>query len=863
MRTTLNVSQRRERKSLITKEESMGRFRSSRLWLAVAISSLLGLPACGGGKAGSPLYPGKVTLIPASTTSLNLGATLNFTAAVQTASGTNLKTAVIYTSSDTSVLNLAPNGVACAGQWTVGFTACTPGQPGVAAVTASALGGTSEPTYVFVHPPIDNVTVTGILLTGVPVQEPCLSQSQTMTVEAHAFSQGTDITASVGPFTWSATNPTVVTLTPLPNTTVNPITNATYNFPTNQATATAVTPGITYIYATAGGVTSTSFQQPTLTNASGSTSPVLDFFATCAIQNIALEIGNAGSGQTTLLAATGGTSQTVFATLTDIMQNSSLPNTDAGVVLSKIPLTWSASQPGAVGVGTGCTQSCAVALSSPGAGTITASCSPPTCNVGFPLVPASLSTPAQITACTSYFQAIYLNFAGCQLLIPMPVYSSNEFIIPPSQLIPLSPAAAITALITGSTSTANVFASSFGCAQVSPVDCSTSAYYLVTAKASAGNQAAIPVSPNSFLFDPAGDKLFMGSDFGAETVNPANFSGNTSAFTTLGTVTGKVLAVSNNGNSAVFSDTIHNPNQVYVVQTAPTSVTTPLNISSATTAAFSPDGLKAFIVGGTNATSLYVYSPLQALQQYVATTTPPTNPQFNLAGPADAIAFSPNGAFAYVAESAANGGSANITAFATCSNQQVATMNLPANPLMMRVLPNFHIDGTDSLGLPIPDGIHLLVLDATGFDVVTSTISLPAAGTLCPQGFAFAPVQRIDLGQKINSQANFFASPDGSELYVVNPGSSSILIYSFIAGAPIGGIEILDNATPLSSDISADGGTIVIVGSDGVLHEIGTATGGADLYQLPFPNLPNYLNPFCTFTPSAGPCTLNVALVKP
>ena len=56
-------------------------------------------------------------------------------------------------------------------------------------------------------PSIDSVTVTGILLDGVPVQEPCLSQSQSMTLEAHAFSQGSDITSSVGPFTWSAQNP--------------------------------------------------------------------------------------------------------------------------------------------------------------------------------------------------------------------------------------------------------------------------------------------------------------------------------------------------------------------------------------------------------------------------------------------------------------------------------------------------------------------------------------------------------------------------------------------------------------------------------------------------------------------------------
>ena len=79
-----------------------------------------------------------------------------------------------------------------------------------------------------------------------------------MTVEAHAFSQGTDITSSVGPFTWSASNASVVNLIPLVNT--------AYNFPTNQATAIGAVPGITQIFATASGVTSHSFQQPQYSN---------------------------------------------------------------------------------------------------------------------------------------------------------------------------------------------------------------------------------------------------------------------------------------------------------------------------------------------------------------------------------------------------------------------------------------------------------------------------------------------------------------------------------------------------------------------------------------------------------------------
>ena len=193
----------------------MGRLGSLVFGCAVAILFLLPILGCGGGAhPGPPLFPGKITLSPANSASLTLGQTLPFVAAVQTASGTNLSTTITYISSDTSILNMSPSGVACAGHWEEGFTTCTAGASGPVQVTASALGGTSVPTYVFVHPPIDNIAVVGVLLNGVPVQEPCLSQSQSMTVEAHAYSKGSDITASVGPFTWSANNSAVVTLRP-------------------------------------------------------------------------------------------------------------------------------------------------------------------------------------------------------------------------------------------------------------------------------------------------------------------------------------------------------------------------------------------------------------------------------------------------------------------------------------------------------------------------------------------------------------------------------------------------------------------------------------------------------------------------
>ena len=834
--------------------EYMGSVRLTGLRLAIALLFSLPIIGCGGSHPGPPLFPGHINLSPSSTASLTVGGVLSFTATVQTTSGTTLNTPVTFASSNTSILNLAANGVACAGHWDATFTICIPGASGPVTVTASALGATSVPTYVFVHPPIDNITVVGVLPNGIQVQEPCLSQSQTMTVEAHAFSNGTDITASVGPFTWSANNAAVVTLTPL--------NNSAFNFATNQATAQANAPGITYIYASANGVTSGSFQQPQLTNSQGTASPVLDFFATCPVQNIALELGAAGSGRTSFFIPKSGPGQTVVATVTDIMGNSSLPRTDGGLVLSKIPLVWTSSQSQAIDfTGTTCELSCALQLKSAGSATITASCSPPTCNIGFPTVPSAFLTEGviddnKIAACTSYFKALFPQLTDCQELIPVPVYASPVFIDPSKPPAGLTPMAAVSGIVTGSTTNPTVFASSTGCQHTPPSTCNTSAYS-VSSTTTAGSSNQLPASPNSFLFDPTGTRVWMGSDFGAEIVNPSNFGSGNPPYTSLGTVTGNVLASSLNGTLAVFSDTKHSPNQVYVVSSGTNTSPTALSIPSASIAAFTPDGLKTYIVSGGSRDALYIYSSLQALQGPIPLT-----------GSAQSIAFSPNAAFTFIAESA-NAGSARLDAFANCNNQPAASIPLPADPILMKVLPALHIDGADALGHPIPDGVHILILDSTGFDIVTAVVSPPLSGTLCPQGLAFIDykgdpdVQRIELGQGTLQPLNFFYSADDTQLYVVTSTSSSIIVYSFVNGAVIGGIQLQNNATPLSADMSVDGGTIVIAGSDGMLHEVSTALGGHDAAPISFPNIPNGLNPFCSFDPGGVPCTLNVVQVRP
>jgi len=835
----------------------MGRSHSKAWRLLVAILCIWSTGCGKATKTGAALFPARVNLNPGTNISLTVGSAQVFTASAQTSSGANINTPITYTSSDTSILTIAPNGVACAGHFDVAFTTCTGGATGIALVTASALGQSSVPTWVFVHPLIDNITVTGTTLNGAPIIEPCLSQTQSMTVEAHAFSQGTDITASVGPFAFSANNQTVVNLVPIENIVYSPITNIQYSLPTNQATATALFPGITYIYASAGGVTSSSFQQAPYQNAQDTTAPVLDFFATCPIKSVALEIGSGlqQSDQTTFVTAKG-TPETVTAVLTDVMGYTSLPTTSGSIVLSRIPLTWTSSQPGVLAVGTGCLETCSLAAPLPGSGSVTASCSPPTCNIGFPLVPASLSGLASdpsspLSQCNAFFGTQTFK---CQELIPAPVYAET----------------AISGLITGSTITASALATSTGCAPVPPVTCSTYIYNLSTSKTYPGSQIPLPASPNSLMFDLGGDRAIMGSEFGAQLINPGNFGTNSSPYSALSTVTGTILGISNNGSVAVFSDTAQNLNQTYLVNLANINSPgiTPLSIADAAAVAFSPDALKTFLFGN-GGTSMYIYSTVQALQGPIT-----------LSGPVNAhtAAFSPNGAFLFAAEAAANLNPANLTAFNTCDDQVSASpaaipvpavLALPHNPLLMQVLPGVHIEGTDSYGYQIPDGIHVLVLDATGFDIATAVTSASRQGTICPQTLTFLsndplrPAQRVELGQGTIQPVNFFVSADASQVYIAAAANASILVYDFGAGAVSSGILLAGNATPISAQMSVDTGTIVVAGTDGMVHVLSTSLGGSDQLQITFPDLPNYLNPFCTATPTQGQCALSLMAVRP
>jgi DNA-binding beta-propeller fold protein YncE len=418
------------------------------------------------------------------------------------------------------------------------------------------------------------------------------------------------------------------------------------------------------------------------------------------------------------------------------------------------------------------------------------------------------------------------------------------------QPLPVYPVTPISGVVNGTISSTSVLATSTDCS--SDFFCTVALYDISTSNNLAGNPITFPEPPNSVRFDLAGDKAYAGSAFGAMLITVANLgSSSASPFSTFNTARGKVLAVSQNGDLAVLSDTQSTPNQVYVVSAASSSsaTVTPLHISGANAAAFSPDGLKAFIIGckagagqcSNGGDTLYVFSTLQALQTIPLSTSPVS---------ATWVAFSSNAAFAFISE--ASGSGSSLAIYNTCNNapstdvsSAVQTISLPSQPSFVKVL---------------PDGIHLIALDNTGLDYITTTIAAAASQTLCPQ-FISASSQRIPLGQGTFNPINFFVSPDGTLAYIVASDRSSVLVYDFNTNS-VSGISLANNASPVSADITVDGTLLYLAGSDGMLHEVSTMSA-ADLLQISFTIPSRFSTPFCSLDPTSGPCKLDVVAVKP
>ncbi len=703
------------------------------LYLTFSFGAMVG---CGGSKSSPNLpTPTTVELTPA-TSSLELGGLQQFTAKVSPSS----TVAPAYTSSNPEVLSFVPAAgpVACAGRWNSTGQICSPVAVGVAQVTATANGVTSNPVTVYVHQHIDTISLS-LLNPPTPLPD-CVTLAQVtgtqnfLDLQAQAISNGVDITNTVGSFNFQQTNNTVAKLS-----TSEPQLNNHNGAQNTQVRVTAAVPGITQVFASRSGVNSL---------------PVAisghPWFETCQVQSIQLQVGNASTNTSFSIASNGTTNLT--ATVVDRL----------GHELTNPPITWTSLLPANATV----SSAGVVTAKAPGGASIVASCTPPTCNIGFEPIKPVFSSTIEL--------------------------GTNEQLGNP-----------IRGTITGAAVNTTVYATTTQCttAAGTPVaGCQPLIYPVTTKDNVVGASSTLPSSPNSFVFVPGSPNALLGSDAGLMVFDSAA----TGSVTQLSNVPGKVLAVSLDGKTGVIADTHSDPQQVYILDLTktPPTVTTSLFTTGASAAAFSPDGLKAFIAADS---SLYVYSAQQALQKV------------GLNAAATGVGMYANGALLYLA-----GGDPNAI---TMRNVCDTNYTLADSMTVTRVPALFEV---------VPDGVHAIGVDSPGVDIFTNRVVAPAAPNTCPFTVTHQAPSFVNLGQGDFTPLKLILAPDGSKAYILASNLSSVFIYNFGVDT-VSAIPLSGRPVPLDATLTTDGTLLYVGTADGTLHVLSTVSGG-DLQQVAFTN---------------------------
>ncbi|MFY9562543.1 MAG: hypothetical protein WAQ52_20105 [Terriglobales bacterium] len=767
--------------------------RGSVFLLILAISSLAALCGCVGKSTSNSQNGGvqTVTLNPSTDVSLELGRTQTFSATARNAAGQSVFATIHFTAGCTDQLPCAPvsianNGVACAGSWDSlsNPVVCKPGVTGIATVTAEAEGVSSAPTTVYIHQHIQNIQVTPV---GTPTAD-CFSQAVSWNFQATAYSvNNVDITNTVGPLAWSTTTGNVLTVDNIKG------------LPNNQIQVTAKDPGITQLFASVSGTTSTPLK-----------------YTTCLVQSIMLQVQN-GSGNSVTINA--GSTKTIEAMVVDTLN----------VTLSKPPLTWSTSNPE---IATVSNSGVVTARQEAGAADISASCTPPSCNIG--------------------------------VLPGLPIYSTGGM-LPNGQ-----PAFGV--IVTHVTQTKPPVATAFA----ATTDCNdafncTSVMFPVAAGANpVGASVTLPYTPNSLLFTPAGTRAYLGSSKGLMFVDfGQNITVNTVSQATTPcnvAVCGKPLTISADGNRVVVSDTTTNPNQVYIFDAAhASSAPVDLLIDGATAAAFSPDQMKIFILSNTG--KMYVFSTVDSLL-FVPISVSATG-----------VSFAADGSFVYVAGTPGN----NISGFSTCDIPPVGSVDLgnvitDSTPLKIFPLPDVHeaqIDArhsliTQSVIALEPPNLQLLTARFTRDpldDPKQLTCNLPTLAS-------FDPSTPVNLGQGNFTPLYTQVTGDGSQVILVAKNIPAVLVFD-ANGGTTSAFPLADSAFPFAATATLDGTQIFVAACDafqnndpqqpclnGSVHIVDAQSGG-DIQQAIYTNV-NTNNSMCTnLDPTQPPCLPNLIAVRP
>jgi hypothetical protein len=321
-----------------------------------------------------------------------------------------------YGTTDRTIADVSPTGAVCGGTWNLNtpavanYTTCIPtNKTGIAYMTASADGFTSNQVAVYSHPNITSLQLVGPQSNGSPI---CLSQGQTSQLDARAYTTvngkqvelcGPDPTVQectnvIGHLTYAATNSGVVTID-------------------QNGVATAAAPGSTLI-----------------TGTIAQTSSNAGYFYTCPPAKIALSVASTGA---TSANVTLNTPLALTATVTDTNNN----------VINGLALTYVSTNPGSIAV----SSTGGVTASFPSNSAITAICQPTTCNpapinqigvlgTGVP----SLSNFVQIASPGKNSNYIWISSPGSPYFVPIDLstgtignqiklpYSPNSMVLDPT-----------------------------------------------------------------------------------------------------------------------------------------------------------------------------------------------------------------------------------------------------------------------------------------------------------------------------------------------------------------------------------------------------------------------------------------------
>ena len=329
-------------------------------------------------------------------------------------------------------------------------------------------------------------------------------------------------------------------------------------------------------------------------------------------------------------------------------------------------------------------------------------------------------------------------------------------------------------------------------------------------------------------------------------------------------ICGKPLAISADGSHVVVADTTTNPNQVYIFDAAnATSPSIDLLIDGATTAAFSPDQMKIFIL--TNTGKLFVYSTVDALQQVP------------LVAPATDLGFAADGSFAYVTGSPVNA----VSGFATCdlANMGSSSPALDSNPLRVVALPEVR---EDHVGEHSVITQNLLALEPPVIQFLTAqfsrdTINSATQFTCNPPFFDIDPPNdfhgftagaSFNLGQGAFTPLFMQVTGDGSQVILVAKNIPAVLIFD-VNSRTTTAIPLANNASPLAASATQDGSQVFVGACDGEpinpntcgsVHIVNTQAGG-DLQQAVYTNF-NTNDSMCNNLPGM-PCLPNLIAVRP